>query len=794
MFKEKMKEYGKIAFNLTLFFVACCILSNNMWAAKKIKFYKADKASFVAQLNQSSGIDGDALSHSNSMDGKAMSRALGLSRHGELEFLREYVDLNGVSHERYVQLFKGIPVWGMQTILSRDSSGVINLHGTMVHDIAKDITSLPPKVSLDPISALQEMQNNHMDRDCGAKWNFSREEYGTYIYIDNKEKAHLVYVVSYLADIEGGGNPSQPVYIIEVKTGKILFSFDKLSGAVGTGPGGNEKSNPAGPYEYGSGGLAGFGVTQSGTTCTMDTADVKTVDLQHGGNLNKTTAYSFTCSRNTHQADVNGAYCVLNDAQYFGQVVVNMYNGWIGVDPLPYQVVLKVHYADTYDNARWMDPASGNNGYVFFGDGARDVKHPWVVLDMTAHEISHGFTYHNSGLIYADQSGGINEAFSDIAGEAVEWYERGWTDYKVGYDLLQAAGDYLRSMSNPTADGSIDHVADYTPGMSVHSSSGIYRKAFYLIASDLNWSPAKAFKVFARANQVYWDPDTTFQQGAQDVLDAAKDLGFDCAVIESAFAQVGITLVCNVPPSPATSPYPSNFATNVSVSQTLYWGAGSGATSHKVYFGTDSTPDSGEYKGTFTSTSYSPGTLAYSTTYYWRIDEVNSAGTTTGSVWRFTTQAAPQMSYVAIADAYVSQTSPNSNYGRSTLLFARSTHSGQGKSVYLKFYVYGATGSVKSAKLRIRTWSYAFLSSRIYHMTSTSWGETSITWNNAPLGFYSQKALGYLSANTWHDIDVTSYVSGNGWYTFGLTGGDYPSQAFWSRETSSKPTLIVEYW
>jgi hypothetical protein len=56
-----------------------------------------------------------------------------------------------------------------------------------------------------------------------------------------------------------------------------------------------------------------------------------------------------------------------------------------------------------------------------------------------------------------------------------------------------------------------------------------------------------------------------------------------------------------------------------------------------VYFGTDSTPDSGELKGNQTSFSYNPGTLDYSTTYYWRIDAKNSDGTTTGDVWYFTT-------------------------------------------------------------------------------------------------------------------------------------------------------------
>ena len=92
-------------------------------------------------------------------------------------------------------------------------------------------------------------------------------------------------------------------------------------------------------------------------------------------------------------------------------------------------------------------------------------------------------------------------------------------------------------------------------------------------------------------------------------------------------------------PAKATNPNPSNGATGIATSPTLIWTAGSGATSHDVYFGTDSTPDSTEFIGNQASTSYSPGTLANNTTYYWRIDEKNASGTTTGDVWSFTTTA-----------------------------------------------------------------------------------------------------------------------------------------------------------
>jgi len=88
----------------------------------------------------------------------------------------------------------------------------------------------------------------------------------------------------------------------------------------------------------------------------------------------------------------------------------------------------------------------------------------------------------------------------------------------------------------------------------------------------------------------------------------------------------------------ATNPSPLHQVIDVDMGYNLSWTAGDGATSHDVYFGTDSTPDAGEFQGNQTGTTFDPGIMDVNTTYYWRIDEKNAAGTTTGDVWRFTTQ------------------------------------------------------------------------------------------------------------------------------------------------------------
>lgn len=88
----------------------------------------------------------------------------------------------------------------------------------------------------------------------------------------------------------------------------------------------------------------------------------------------------------------------------------------------------------------------------------------------------------------------------------------------------------------------------------------------------------------------------------------------------------------------ATNPNPANGAIGISKTADLSWMAGPGATSHDVYFGTSSTPP---FIHNQTDTTFDPGTMAYSTTYYWRIDEVGAYGTIMGTIWNFTTMMSP---------------------------------------------------------------------------------------------------------------------------------------------------------
>ena len=88
----------------------------------------------------------------------------------------------------------------------------------------------------------------------------------------------------------------------------------------------------------------------------------------------------------------------------------------------------------------------------------------------------------------------------------------------------------------------------------------------------------------------------------------------------------------------ATNPDPPDGATNVNIHADLSWTQAPEATSHDVYFGEVSPPP---FAGNQTAAIFDPGTMGNKTTYYWRIDEINKWGTTTGQTWSFTTVTIP---------------------------------------------------------------------------------------------------------------------------------------------------------
>ncbi|MHC4312270.1 MAG: hypothetical protein ACYSW3_07375, partial [Planctomycetota bacterium] len=100
----------------------------------------------------------------------------------------------------------------------------------------------------------------------------------------------------------------------------------------------------------------------------------------------------------------------------------------------------------------------------------------------------------------------------------------------------------------------------------------------------------------------------------------------------------GVKVLPGQRPGQATNPNPSNGAMGVSTTAGLSWTAGAGAISHDVYIGTSNPP---LFISNESATTFVPGWIPYQTTVYWRIDEINDWGKTTGQIWEFTTMSSP---------------------------------------------------------------------------------------------------------------------------------------------------------
>jgi hypothetical protein len=145
------------------------------------------------------------------------------------------------------------------------------------------------------------------------------------------------------------------------------------------------------------------------------------------------------------------------------------------------------------------------------------------------------------------------------------------------------------------------------------------------------------------------------------------------------------------------------------------------------------------------------------------------------------------------ADAYVDASNPSSNYGRATTL--RVDASPIVRS-YLRFNVTGLNGTVARATLRVYANSASTVGHRVQGVTDNSWGETTITYNNAPaISPTVVGSSGQFSAGVWTTVDVTSLVTGNSALSMAMTGTSTQAISLASRESGSHaPQLVVEVW
>ena len=211
----------------------------------------------------------------------------------------------------------------------------------------------------------------------------------------------------------------------------------------------------------------------------------------------------------------------------------------------------RVHYGRKYVNAYWSD-------YCFcmtYGDGDGVAFGPLVSLDVAGHEMSHGVTSRTAGLVYSGESGGLNEATSDIFGTMVEFYANNASDtpdYMIGERFYRANipgspnQQALRFMFDPSKDGLSPNCYSADIGnLDVHYSSGPANRFFYLLAegsgsrtySGVNHTAptcngsgitgvgrSKAGAIWYRALTVYMTSNSSYADARAATLAAASDL------------------------------------------------------------------------------------------------------------------------------------------------------------------------------------------------------------------------------------------------------------------------------
>jgi len=278
----------------------------------------------------------------------------------------------------------------------------------------------------------------------------------------------------------------------------------------------------------------------------------------------------------------------------------------------------------------WSEPVLGPDGtiYVSFDDPYLRAVNPdgsikWVAPLGTIGGFT--LTVSRNGLIYAAGDDGCLYVVDQTGWAVTQFKSNSWLNYPV------IARDNVIILTDANDKSLL--ITDQNNTLWAISQKG---------CRDLNFDGVVDFSDIALLAE-YWLECTDANwpcnyQGEQNYLTADVDedkyVRFsDLALIANFWRGSEKLLKPSPHPGPASNPSPPNGSTNVSPTY-LSWTAGSFAVSHNIYFGTANPPP---FVGSQTATTFKLGRLASKTTYYWRIDEVNPMGITTGELWSFTT-------------------------------------------------------------------------------------------------------------------------------------------------------------
>ncbi|MFI5754898.1 M4 family metallopeptidase [Streptomyces sp. NPDC051569] len=437
-------------------------------------------------------------------------------------------DADGTLHTRYERTFAGLPVMGGDLIVHESPAA------RTVTKASKATISVPTTKAAVPAATAKKSAVSVARTEGTAE---AAPEGTPKLVVWAKAGKPTLAWESVVTGVQEDGTPSELHVVTDAASGEQLESVERIHAGVGN-------SQYSGQVQIGS--------VRNGTAYEMtDTqrGGHKTYDLTGGG------AGTLVTDDNDVWGDGTSAdrQTAAVDAAYGAQKTWDFYHDQFGRNGIANNGVgaySRVHYGENYANAFWQDGCF----CMTYGDGLTNAK-PLTSIDIAAHEMTHGVTYATANLDYTGESGGLNEATSDIMGTAVEFFansSKDVPDYQIGELVdVRGTGKALRYLDQPSKDASEekgtsqDYWTPETATLNPHFASGPANHFFYLLAEGsgkktINGvaydSPTydgkpvsalglhNAFTVWYRALTVYMTTDTDYAGARAATLQAAADL------------------------------------------------------------------------------------------------------------------------------------------------------------------------------------------------------------------------------------------------------------------------------
>ncbi|MEW2129729.1 M4 family metallopeptidase [Streptomyces sp. NPDC005435] len=465
-------------------------------------------------------------------DAPETAQRIGLGAKEKLVVRDVVKDADGTVHTRYERTYAGLPVLGgdlvVHTAKSGKAEGVTRATKTTIKVASLKPQITPAKAEKQAVGAARTLGSAKSAADGARK-----------VIWAGSGKPVLAYE-TVVGGLQDDGTPNQLHVITDAATGKKLFEYQGIENATGTG-----KTLYSGTVS--------LTTSLSGSTYSLTDAsrgNHKTYNLKH--TTSSGTGTLFTNTTNTWGTGTASSSTTdetaAADAAYGAQETWDFYKNTFGRNGIKNNGVgaySRVHYGSSYVNAFWDDSCF----CMTYGDGSGN-NHPLTSLDVAGHEMSHGVTANTAGLNYSGESGGLNEATSDIFGTGVEFYANSASDpgdYLIGEKInINGDGTPLRYMDKPSKDGgSADYWSSSVGGKDVHYSSGVANHFFYLLAEGsgaktINGvsynSPtsngstvtgigrAKALQIWYKALTTYFTSTTNYKSARTGTLSAASAL------------------------------------------------------------------------------------------------------------------------------------------------------------------------------------------------------------------------------------------------------------------------------